>query len=57
MPTTRRRVPRTSAELITEAAVIAWQARDYSTVAAELRLKLAPLPDLQRRLADALSFE
>jgi exonuclease SbcC len=25
--------------------------------AAELRLKLAPLPDLQRRLSDALSFE
>jgi DNA repair protein SbcC/Rad50 len=25
--------------------------------AAELRLRLAPLPDLQRRLADALSFE
>ena len=39
MPTNRRRAPRTSAELITEAAVIAWRAGDWSTVDDELRLK------------------
>ena len=39
MPTNRRRQARSSAELITEAAVIAWRARDWSTVSDELRLK------------------
>ena len=39
MPTNRRRAPRTSAELITEDAVNAWRARDWSAVDRELRLK------------------
>ena len=39
MPTNRRRAPRTSAELITEAAVAAWKAGDFSTVSMELRLR------------------